>query len=172
MWNVRRPLRKYAGMEFVDVKISLYKFSFNLTKIEILPVESPIFRGLFASLFPSAIVQRYVSSDEYPTSKILIKELKVQIRMQNIVCPIICVELRGVTMEVEKAYLAPRPPPEFVADAQDSLPSAIPPSDDIGPEIPIFDDRIVLDFLRGDELRDADTVTFWMERWSECTYCF
>ena len=130
-----------------------------------------MFQGLFASLFPSAIVERYDTSDEFPTSKISIKELKVQIRIQHILRPIVCVKLRGVTLEVEKAYLA-RPPPEFVADAQDSLPSAIPPSVDIGPEIPIFDDRIVLDFLRGEELRDADTVTFWIERWSECTCRF
>jgi hypothetical protein len=190
--NVRRPLRKYVGMEFVDVKISLYKLSLKFTKIQILPVDSPVFQGLFAALFPSAIVRRYDASDEYPRSKISIEKLNVQIRMRltgshgghtgasttlylwikQCMRPIISVELSGVTLEVEKAYLAPHSPPEFVADAQDSLPSAISPSFDVGPEIPVFDDRYYMDFLSSDELRDADKVTFWIERWSECICCF
>jgi hypothetical protein len=190
--NVRRPLRKYAGMEFVDVKISLYKLSLKFTKIEILPVESPVFQGLFAALFPSAVIRRYDASDEYPTSKISIEKLNVRIRMRltgshggqtgasttvylwikQCMRPIISVELSGVTLEVEKAYLAPRSPLEFVADAQYPLPYAIPPSVDVGPEIPVFDDRYCMDFLSSDELRDADMVTFWIERWSECICYF
>lgn len=176
-------------MEFDDVKLSIYNLSLKFTHIVILPVESPVLQGIFAALFPSAFVKKYDASDDYPTSKIAIETLRVRIRMRlngsrgehvgkstpsNLwrrMRPMISVELRGVTLEVEKAYLAPPPPPEFSSEAQDSLPSAISPSDNVGPEIPVFDDGYLLDFLRGDESRDADIVTFLIERWSEYT-CF
>lgn len=177
-------------MEFVDVKISIYNLSLKFTHIEILPVESPIFQGIFAALFPSAFVKKYDASDDHPTSKIAIEKLRVRIRMKlngspdvhvgtsiasylwQRMRPMISVELSGVTLEVEKAYLAPHPSAEYFSEAQDSLPSAILPSVDVGPRIPVFDDGYVLDFLRGGESRDADRVTFYIERWSEYTNFF
>lgn len=181
-------------MEFVDFNISVIKLSLTFTKIELLPVESPILRGLFSSLFPSAIVQRYESSDEYPASKLSIEKLKVGLRMRRSVVathdghagtmktlsrwsntlwnamlqrPILSIKLVGVILEVEKAYIAPHPPPEIHTTAHDSLPFAVSTSDNAGPEIPTYDQDCVLDFLRVDEVRDAEGVTFWMDRWSE-----
>ena len=176
-------------MEFGDFRLSPHKISFIMTKIEILPVESPVLKGLFGAIFPSAIVKSYEYSDDYPPSKISVEKLKVGLRMRLLTCsqqkddqmmrylfrwarqlryfifqrPMIRIELTGVTLEVEKAYIAPSPPPmEF-----DSLPSAISHEDELDPKIPTFDQDVVMEFLKEDELRDADGVTFWLERWSE-----
>lgn len=186
----RGPLRRYVGMDFLDFKISLHKLSITFTKVELSPVESPILQGIFGALFPSAIVQKYEASEDHPPSKITIEKLKVALRMgiirdgddrtdklvyrlserlRNILFqrPLISIKLNGVVVEVEKAYVAPKPPPEFCAMGKDSLPSAVPPASELGPEIPVFDQDAVLSFFRDDELRDADQTVFWIERWSE-----
>ena len=184
-------------MEFGDLKISIHKLSLKITKIQILPVESPIFKGIFAALFPSSIVQNYEVSDEYPPSKISIQKLSIGLRIRSFVgrhdewdscnmlkriailtnqlfntifqLPIISIKLSGVTVEVEKAYIAPCPSEaEFCTTGRGgSFPSAVPlPSNDrVGPGIPRFDQDYILEFLKEDEIRDANGVTFWIERW-------
>ena len=180
-------------MEFGNFTISLTKLSLAFTDVEIYPVDSPITKGLFSALFPSAIVSKYEASDEYPASKISIGMMKVGLRTRSIVSsqekyegivntashwvkqqlktmlhrPVISIKLTGVTLEVEKAYIAPHPPQEYHTPGEDSLPSAVSPSPGIGPEIPMFDQDYVLDFLRDDEVQNADKVTYLMERWCE-----
>jgi hypothetical protein len=71
--------------------------------------------------------------------------------------------MSNVILTVEKAYIAPDPPLEF--HATERLPSAIPPSHEHHHNLPTFDQEAVLDFLRNDEINDAEAVTFWIERW-------
>ncbi len=179
----RRPLRGYLGMEFVDFRLSIFSLSVTFTDIE-LTSDSPITLGLLA-FFPSAVVQKYKPSLDYPASKITVEEIKIGLRMGLIVRnvtilsqfmkqiwnlmfqrPIISIMLNGATLHIEKAYLAPHPPQEMI-NITATMPSAVAPSDEIGSEIPVFDQDYLLDFLRLDELRYANAVTFWIERWSE-----
>eukprot|EP00581_Thalassiosira_minuscula_P006206 CAMPEP_0183745000 /NCGR_PEP_ID=MMETSP0737-20130205/66017_1 /TAXON_ID=385413 /ORGANISM="Thalassiosira miniscula, Strain CCMP1093" /LENGTH=427 /DNA_ID=CAMNT_0025980655 /DNA_START=235 /DNA_END=1515 /DNA_ORIENTATION=+ len=188
---IRRPLQKYVRMEFGDFEMSLLHLSFVFTDVQLIPQQTPIISGIFAALFPSAIVRSYEESKEYPGSKISIKRLKVGLRvgtfarthdehagvLKTLFCwvrqylfqrPIISVELNNVTLEVEKAYIAPQPPPEFHTINSQVLPSAI-PSAKLGPEIPAFDQDYVLHSLRDGEISYANAVTFWMERWIKHT---
>ena len=186
----RRPLRIYLGMEFVDFHLSIFSLSITFTDFELMS-NSPITLGLLA-FFPSAIVQNYKPSLNFPASKITVEKIKIGLRMGLIVRnfhkhdgtvtilsqfmkqilnllfqrPIVSIKVNGATLHVEKAYLAPRPPQEMMNSAT-SMPSAVAPSVDIGSEIPVFDQDYILDFFRLDELRYADAVTFWIERWSE-----
>ena len=185
-------------MEFGDLKISIHELSLKITQIQILPVESPIFKGIFAALFPSSMVQSYEVSDDYPPSKIVIQELIFGLRIRSFVgrhdewdtcsilkrisiltnqlfntifqLPIVSIKISGVTVEVEKAYIAPcQSEAEFCTTGCPGglFPSAIPsPSADrVGPGIPTFDQDYILEFLKEDEIRDANGVTFWIERW-------
>lgn len=180
-------------MNFGDFKISIVSVRLTFIDVTILPVESPIFKGLFAALFPSSMVQKYKESDEFPASKITIEKVRVALRTRSMIgsCdstdsssnkaihwvrqlwgvmiqrPIIWVQLIGVTLEVEKAYIAPPPPPELHSASQDHLPAAF-PADVTNNDIPVFDQDYFLQFLREDEILDADDVTFKMERWREC----
>ena len=182
-------------MEFGDFRISLLSLSIYFTDIELV-AESPITILLLGIIFPSAVVQKFKPSAEYPTSKITIARMKVGLRMGLIVRnfdkhdgaitflskftkqlldliflrPVISIKLNRATFHIEKLYLAPRPPPEMMMNNTTSLPSAIAPAN-IGSEIPVFDQDYMLDFLRLDEVRNADYVTFYMERWREFTIC-
>lgn len=172
--------------------MSPFSLSITFTDI-ILYSESPIVLFFLGLLFPSAVVQKYNSSDDFPASKITVKKMKVGLRMGLVVRnidksngsikilaqgtnqvlnfifqrPIISIKLHGATLHVQKAYIAPPPPPEI--NISTSLPSAIPSSENIGPEIPVFDQAYLWEFLKDDELRYSDAVTFWVERWGECT---
>lgn len=177
-------------MEFGDFRLSILSLSITFTDIELV-AESPVTLGLLA-FFPSGVAQKYNPTVDFPASKITVEKMKIGFRMGLIVRkfdkqdgaitilsqftkqildiifqrPIISIKLNGAILHVEKAYLAPLPPPTM-NDITASLPSAIAPSDDIGSEIPVFDQGYLLDFLKADELRYADSVTFWIERWSE-----
>lgn len=191
--NERRPLRTHLGMEFGDFRLSIYSLSVTFTDIELIS-ESPITRELLALLFPSAVVQKYNPSVDFPTSKITVEKMKIGLRMGLIVRnfdkeldpdtitsqftkqilnivfqrPLISIKLKGATLHVEKTYLAPQPCLEWINKSV-SAPSAISSIDDIGSEIPVFDQDYLLNYFRADELRYADTVTFWIERWREFT---
>ena len=187
LWTHRYPLRKYARIEFNDFKISLLEISFTFTNVEILPLECPIINDIFGALFPSAVVGPYEESDEYPKSKISIDTMKVSLRTRAIfdaykndntgkaiskwasrICcilfqrPIMKIKLAGVTLTVNKCYIAPPPPQEFQTKRKHLLPTAV-------PKIPTFDQDLLMSALKEDELRDADGITFLIERWSE--YC-
>lgn len=180
-------------MEFGDFRFSIYSLSVTFTDIELMS-ESPITRELLALLFPSTVVQKYNPSVDFPASKITVDKMRIELRMGltvrnfdrqddantimsqftkqmwNIIFqrPLISFKLNGATLHAEKAYLAPRPSLERI-DKTLSMPSAISSLDDIGSEIPVFDQDYLLNYLRADELRYADSVTFWIERWRECT---
>jgi len=83
--------------------------------------------------------------------------------------PVIDVVMDGVILHVEKAYIAPDPPSELVIDGAHrstaSLPSSVVSSDKRSPYIPTFDQEYWMDFLRNDEVNDADNLTFCIERW-------
>jgi len=176
-------------MEFENVKISILKQSMSFSKIIILPLESPLILPIFGALFPSAVVKRFETSDDHPESTISIEKFGVKLRigsltgrihrsesstksvaskLKNLIRsyiprPVIVVKMSNVILTVEKAYIAPDPPLEF--HATERLPSAIPPSHEHHHNLPTFDQEAVLDFLRNDEINDAEAVTFWIERW-------
>ena len=82
-------------------------------------------------------------------------------------CPVIIVKLRNVSIEIEKAYLAPEPPEGFRRVSQinnSSLPAALQSHDH---DLPAFYQESFLDSIRNEEVAEADKVTVFVERWSE-----
>ena len=76
--------------------------------------------------------------------------------------PIVVVEVDGLNIEIEKAYLAPAPPTQF-SNGLGPLPSAI-----VSPahhDLPTFEQDIFLDNLINDELAESTKVTQCIERW-------
>ena len=94
--------------------------------------------------------------------------------------PIIIIKLKDVSIEVEKAYLAPEPPSELRAISRlnkQQLPLALPsppPQDgDNGEDtnnnhLPKFAQDYFLNAIENEDVGEADKVTFFIERWSEC----
>ena len=198
---VRPPLWKYLGIKFEDIVVKPHRLTIKVKSIELYPLQSPILRGIFVAIFPSANVSILQKSDDYPESKISIHKMKIKLRIGTAVGtkisdtvaevsnngkasstnwilrllyyvfprPVIDVDMVGVTFEIEKSYIAPDAPSEFHNNSQSTtpltLPSAVVSSNQCGPEIPTFDQDYWLDFLRNDEILDADNITFLIERW-------
>lgn len=83
--------------------------------------------------------------------------------------PVIDVVMDDVILHVEKAYIAPDPPTELYRDGvrlnSIFLPSSVVSFEQRSPDIPTFDQEYWMDFLRNDEVNDADNWTFCIERW-------
>ena len=157
------------------------------SNLVILPLESPVIRGIFGAIFPSAVVKQLQKSDEYPSSKIEIGTFSLRIQMGSLTGkfrsdteqsflmqlkyiigsfiprPLIVIKMSNVILTVEKCYLAPVAPSEFAHG--EKLPYSIPSAEEYDPRLPIFDQDIILDYLRNDEINDAELTTFWIERW-------
>ena len=88
--------------------------------------------------------------------------------------PILIIRLKDVSIEIEKAYLASEPPTEFRSisklNEQHQLPLAVSyePSDEDILNLPTFHQDYVIDGLMNEEVVEADTVTFFLKRWSKC----
>lgn len=85
--------------------------------------------------------------------------------------PILIVKLDGVTIEVEKTYLAPDPPAQVAASRENllqTLPSAVlPPNSTLSHyrQLPTFAQDIFVDNLLHDDVREATRVTQCIEKW-------
>jgi hypothetical protein len=174
-------------MEFKRVQFSVIKRAMGFSNLVILPLEAPVLSGIFGAIFPSAVVKQLELSDEYPPSKLEIEKFSVKLRLgsltgkfrndaeksvavklKNLIGifiprPMIVIKMTNVVLTVEKAYLAPAAPPEFSDGGK--LPYAIPPPEELDPRLPTFDQDALLEFLRNDEINDAEATTFWIERW-------
>lgn len=91
--------------------------------------------------------------------------------------PIIVVKLTDVSVEIEKAYLAPEPPSEYrqVSLKNDvKLPGALrtmhqrqQQNGGGGEELPTFQQDSVLSGIQNEEVADADKTSLFVERWSK-----
>lgn len=100
--------------------------------------------------------------------------------------PIIIIKLKDVSIEVEKAYLAPEPPSQLRAISslnKQQLPLALPTptpqsnGEDNENHLPTFAQDYFLNAIENEDVVEADNVTFFIERWSECCivslqFCF
>jgi len=176
---VRFTLRKF-GVEFGDIEISFLQLSIIVNKIELSPLDMPILQIIFIALFPSANARSEKESLDYPWSKVKIDRLKVRLTIKSrdksnqtswakrafhlrFPRPFFVVKMRSVVVEVEKAYIAPAPPADFGDDVSNQLPHAI--SMQQHPELLSFDQRYHVEEFRIAEIRDADYITFCLERW-------
>ena len=90
--------------------------------------------------------------------------------------PIIIIKLKDVSIEVEKAYLAPEPPSQLRAISslnKQQLPLALPPpqgdnGEDNNNHLPTFAQDYFLNAIENEDVVEADKVTFFIERWSKC----
>jgi hypothetical protein len=174
-------------MEFKRMQFSILKRSMGFSNLVILPLDAPVIGGIFGAIFPSAVVKQMELSNDYPPSKIEIGKFRVKLQVGSLTGrfmsdadkslaskikmfigsfiprPMIVIKMSNVVLTVEKAYLAPEPPPEFANGGK--MPYAIPPLEDRDPRLPVFDQDALLEFLRNDEFNDAEAATFWIERW-------
>jgi len=175
---IRFPLRK-VGVEFGDIATSILTLSIIVHRIELSPLDTPFLHVIFIALFPSANARSEKESLDYPRSKIKIERLKVRLTIKSrdesyqmswakrafyliFPRPMFVVKMKGVVIEVEKAYIAPAPPADFSA-MTNQLPHAI--SMQAHPELLKFDQRYHLDQLGNAEILQADYITFCLERW-------
>ena len=90
---------------------------------------------------------------------------------------LVIVKLEGVKIEIEKTYLAPDPPEDFrrlSLDMGQPLPVAIPfssASDDTSSadELPTFSQDLNLDGIKDEDLAEANTITWLVDKWIEHT---
>ena len=184
--DTNSPAFKKCGMEFGAIHFSILGQSFGFSNLVILPLETPVLSGIFGAIFPSAVVKQLEKSDDYPPSKIVIKNFRIKLRIgaltgkftndtkksmaqkftnfigRFIPRPMIVIKLSDVVLTVEKSYLAPDAPPEYT---DGRIPFAIPPPEERDPRLPTFDQDPMLEYFRNDEINAANGMTYWIERW-------
>ena len=91
---------------------------------------------------------------------------------------LVVVKLEGVKIEIEKTYLAPDPPENYRLQSQgmgQPLPVAISfssaSSEDIGAadELPTFSQDMNLESIEDEDMADANTITWFVDKWIEHT---
>lgn len=176
------------------MRLSPLKLKLKITEIEIASSESAVLRSVILALFPSAHVSRPENPLDHPESRVSVQTLSVGLRVGAGGTPgaggetgepeakgrafasrrllphlVVVVKLKGVAIEVAKAYLAPEPPAELRSAATangTALPAALPAGN--RGKLPAFHQDSVLEIVEGEDVLEAERVTWLVERWSEC----
>ena len=191
---VRRvPLLNLLGMTYGDMSISVWRLKLVIKRMELRPSQSFFARAAILAIVPSAHVRQLDDSVDRPESKVTVERLSIKIRVNSLAAqeerdcgdaprglahaacrllprPTLMVRLGGVSIDIEKAYLAPEPPPQLRVPARGrhpTLPAALPPANGAG-NLPTFFQDDLLQTVRDEEAGEADCVTSLMERWGEC----
>ncbi|KAL7543622.1 LOW QUALITY PROTEIN: hypothetical protein ACHAXR_013206 [Thalassiosira sp. AJA248-18] len=153
-------------IDFPESKITVQKISFKIRASSLAGTQDGNPRTNNNSSHPHPHRSIFGAADKSKPSEAKPKrELKM---LYNLIPrPIIVVKLNDVSIEIEKAYLAPEPPSQFrttsLANNQ-KLPTALPTPQN-GEDLPTFHQVSVLEIIKNEEVVEAEKVTLFVERW-------